>query len=141
MEMSTIVPIVLALLIFFGSVVSALNTVASKNEKIDLVFSLVQIVDRITETGVVTQKNFNDSIASLKGSLPVHFYVCITRVGDEDYSSCGLKSDDSTTPDQIFQKHSQDLISATFPITYQTTKDGVPFNEVNKVLVMVWKGA
>lgn len=150
MEMGTIIPIVLALLIFFGSLVSAMNTVNQKNRRIDLVFSLIQIVDRVTEAGVITKKNFNEVQSVLKETIPVNYYICVTTYDDDQYSRCGTgrglvaaKQDDLKykSPQQIVGSLSGEYVSAAFPVTYQVTKDGVPFNEVNRMLVIVWQGA
>ena len=143
MEMSTIVPVVLALLLFFGSVVSAINTVNEKNAKIDMVFSLVQIVDRLTEAGVITEERFHSVVEILRSSMPVNFYVCVTDIRDTDYSRCSLegsKPEGIGSAEEAERRAAGDYISATFPVTVQVDRDGVPFNEVKKILVMVWEG-
>ena len=147
MDMSTIIPIVLALLLFFGSVVSAINTVSKKNRQIDLVFSLVNVVDTLTQTGVITKENFKRSVGILRSSLPVNFYVCITDVNDDQYNNCILRADKTSTnvtkspQDIISTLKTRSYLSFAFPVTYQVVdKNGIPFNEVKKVLVIVWQG-
>ena len=146
MEMGTIIPIVLALLLFFGSVVSALNTVEKKNKQIDLVMSLVQVVDRITETGVLTKEQFDEATDVLKETLPANFFVCVTSYDDSTYRNCTMKkakpdSWSTYTPQTLVTRlRNRDLISAAFPVTVQVNVNGVPFNEVKRMLVIVWEG-
>ena len=146
MDMTIIVPIILALLLFFGSVVSAINTVSEKNRKIDLVFSLVNVVDTLTQAGVITQKNFGESVALLQKTLSSGFYVCITDVNDEEYEDCELVASkeegniEERRPQEIINTlHNKDYVSFAFPVTVQEEKDGIPFNEVKKALVVVWE--
>ncbi len=150
MEMGTIIPIVLALLIFFGSLVSAMNIVNQKNKRIDLVFSLIQIVDRVTEAGVITKNNFNEVQSVLKQTIPVNYYICITTYDDDLYTRCGngnglvaAKQDDLKyeSPQNVIKSISEEYVSAAFPVTYQVMRGKVPFNEVNRMLVIVWQGA
>ncbi len=146
MEMSTIVPIVLALLVFFGSVVSALNTVEKKNRQIDLVLSLIQIVDRTTEAGVLTKPRFHEAMNVVRQTLPVNFYVCVTRYNDSTYNQCELWDAKTSeynypSPNSVVNKlRNVDYISVAFPVTYQIEMGGVPFNEINRMLVIVWEG-
>ena len=147
MDMGTIVPIVLALLLFFGSVVSAVNTVNKKNRKIDLVFSLVNVVDTLTQTGVVEENSLEQAVELLRNTLPASFYVCITDVNDDNYTQCTLKASkengtgEKRDPDYVINHLNTDYLAFTFPVSYQVEKDGVPYNEVNKMLVIVWQGA
>ncbi len=147
MDMTTLVPIVLALLLFFGSVVSAINTVSEKNRKIDLVFSLVNVVDTLTQAGVITQDNFEDAVELLQNTLPNGFYVCVTEVDDDQYNDCIYSASkergtgETRRPEEVLLSlKNRDYVSFSFPVTVQEDRGGVPFNDVKKMLVIVWEG-
>jgi len=140
-EVMTIIPVVLALLIFFSSMVTALNKVTEKNKKTELTLTLVWIVDRLTESGVLSDERWDEIEELLKDNTTSNFFVCLSEVEGGSCLRTMGKGVDATNIGGVVGKIKGDYVTATFPVSYQINKGGVPFNDVKKITVIVWQGA
>ncbi len=117
-DMGAIIPIVMALLLFFGTLVYTINTIEEKNKKMELLFALFEVSNMLTEKGVVT----DEWIEKVKETLE-----------NDDYEFCIEKRGENTC-----EARSPTYISLEFPVSFQTNKDGIPFNEIRVLKVVVW---
>lgn len=140
-EVMTIIPVVLALMIFFGSMVSALNKVAEKNSRTEMALTLVWIVDRLTESGVLSDERWDELESLLKENTPMNFFICLSDIRGLGCKKVIAKGTDASDIGSAVKDIRGDYITATFPVSYQINKDGIPFNEVKKITVIVWQGA
>lgn len=154
-DVSTIIPIVLALVLFFSSVVWAINRVNSLNDDIQMSLDAIRIAETFTQTSYLTRQSFLDfcdvavtqfgSQPFVAAVLPMNEYrkvprgdpkSFLTRVYDKAQMKCPRNLNVSTT----LGKASKVLVNA-FPVLVQEQGGGTPRNELYVMVVGLWRVA
>jgi len=144
-DVSIIIPIAVAIILFFSALAWAISTIQSTNATVDLSLKIVDLADVFTSPGVLTSKSFDQSCSSaLTLANGYGFVVYITSPDNpatlQDVVAGSVSADVCPNPPPSVPEHASVLVRA-FPIPYQTSKDGLPYNDVNLLVVAVWKGA
>ncbi len=145
-DVPVIVPIVVALLLFFSSLNFALDRVSKANNQIDLTLKALELADVFTQGTIITQNGFNASCEVAKTSFPgFGFVVAImdidasirARDPQQMYSSLKSKSPRCFTEPAPGKK--QTVIVKAVPVVSQEIEGGIPVNKLKKMVVMIWK--
>ncbi len=121
MDVGSVIPVVVAVMIFLGAMATALNTINERNEVIDLAVAMAKIVDTITRENVITKKGFGEAVTLLEATEDVSFHVSITCEN-------GRGTDGGDKPPEGVRK-----ITRKYPVVYE--------NELCFMEVSVWRGA
>lgn len=142
-DVPMVVPITLALIVFFSSLTWAIDTVNSTNRRVDMTVATIRISDAFAQWGILTDKEWDLSCNIIKDKEK-GIYFSVYLVSPEDLDSFLKKGEavdlkrceapSAETP----SKHNK-LYVRFFPITYQS-KSGADIvdNNVCFLVVMVW---
>lgn len=153
-DVPTIVPIILALVLFFSSIVWAINRVNSLNDDIQMSLDLIRVAETFTQTAYITHQSFQDFCDVTKtqfGSqpfvvavLPMETYKQISR-GDpksflvEIYNRAQMKCPKNISNlSSALSRASKVLVSA-FPVLVQDIT--LPRNDLRVMVVGLWRAA
>ena len=141
-DVSIVVPMAVAIVLFFAALAWALNTIQGTNTSVDLTLKIVDLADVFTSPGVVTAESFDQSCKSATALMSGYGYLVYITSPDSpksigDAFSGGPICSSVLSADQI-PKHAT-VVTRAFPIPFQTTRNGLPFNEVNLLVVSVWR--
>ncbi len=135
-ETFTILPVVIAVIMFFLSISVALNIVDEKNRKIDMVMSMLELVDKVSSFMPLDEEKIEDMRKILEGSISTQFVVCIK---DVDKRSCEYEIYSTLNYEAVKRSKDLDKLAYVFPVAFQIKKDDIPFNEVKEMVVIVWQ--
>jgi len=152
-DVPMIVPIVLALLIFFGALSWATGVVNKTNERVDTILALIRVADAFTQWGVITDQTWDESCDAIRTKeQDVGFVACLVGPGNvkdvlEDLRTPGgglnpyaCPSLSCTSPgvDRYLPRRTSYVLVRYFPVTYQVDMGGSVRNDVNFLVVAVW---
>lgn len=148
-DVSIVIPMAVAIILFFSALAWAISTIQETNASVDLTLKAVDLADLFTSPGVVTAGSFKDACDSaftLASGYGFLVYVTspdkpVTLEDVRNGSTPSLMCPNSGSPINI-PSHTS-VITRAFPIPYQSSSGtgGLPYNDVNLLVVTVWKGA
>lgn len=154
-DVPMIVPIALALIIFFASLSWAINTVNSTNRRVDMTLAIIRVADAFAQWGVLTEDTWNQSCNAIKDKeKSIYFLAYLVEPDDLDDSLRSLRYNDKLAPNSVnvhaydnkrcnsvplvVPKKVTDVYVRFFPITYQIQNNGVVENDVLFLVVVTW---
>ncbi len=153
-DVPMIVPIVLALFVFFGALGWATSAVNRTNSEVDMSLALIRVADAFAQWGVLTDDTWKTSCEAVTTKIQdVGFTVCLTspeQVGNvlnsikNDIKSgnqiCGgmTYSCASAWSQSHPPRRGAPLLVRYFPVVFQTSTDTSVRNDVNFMVVVVW---
>ncbi len=146
-DVPMIVPIAASLILFFGALAWAVNTVNSTNSAVDLDLSLLQVADSFAQQGIITPDNFKATCERVRGSQEsVYFVVVLSDSGTAPppairdlYNTIPRNSSKVCTNASVHPRPGQHVIVRVFPVTYQ--EHGSACNRLWFLWVVVWPKA
>ncbi len=150
-DVPVIVPIVIALLLFFGALGYTMDRVNSANESIDLTLKLLELSDLFTQGTIITDDSFSSACQVAETSFPGFGYA--VGIVDMDSSPSGNPKDTLriiclSSPHCVSSNYCsgfpaglerKTVIVKEFPVVYQDVGSNPPINELKKMVVMIWK--
>ncbi len=141
-DVTIVIPIAVAIVLFFSALAWAISTIQDTNSSVDLTLKIVDLADLFTSPGVITQGSFKQACNSAFTTVTgLGFSVYVTSADNPQPCAdvqggwvCTSRSDGSACPPQ----HVTSLTRA-FPVPLQESRDGLPYNDVNLLVVTVWK--
>ena len=152
-DVPTIVPIVLSLVLFFSSVVWAINRVNDVNGDIQLALDSVRLAETFTQTAYVTPDLWNKFCDAAKTQFPGRrFLVAITTFDEwkDVKNPVTWISGKLGNPSGLYVcargergeiERARRIVVHAFPILVQEQGGSVPKNELNVLVVGIWQGA
>ncbi len=143
-----VVPVAIALILFFGALSWATSHVNAVNQQVDLALALLRVADSFAQPGVVTESSFDQSCSAVKGSeTSVNFAVCLVSPDNlanylkgissgSSGGSCVKKCYTASIPRRL-----PGMITNYFPVSYQVSSGSLPENDVYFLVVTVWPRA
>jgi len=139
-DVSIVVPIAVAIILFFAALAWAISTVQKTNGSTDLTLKLIDIADVFTSPGVLTKSAFSQlcgSAMTIASGYGFCAYITSPTSPTPLRSASGAALHCGAC-DSI-PKHVT-VLSRAFPIPLQTQYNGLPYNDVNLLVVAVWQG-
>jgi hypothetical protein len=148
-DVSIVIPIAVAIILFFSALAWAISTIQKTNADVDLTLKVVDIADIFTGPGVLTDRSFRQSCDSaLTLAEGYGFVAYITDPNNPimiDQSNHRFSSYPGlvcpANPDLTRIPARGKLIIRAFPVPFQDSSGGLPRNDVKLLVVAVWKGA
>ncbi len=150
-DVPTIVPIVLSLVLFFSSVVWAINRVNDVNDDIQLALDSVRLAETFTQTAYVTPDLWGKFCTAAKTQFPGRFFVATITTFEEwknvndpqDWLLSGGTSQFfcSNVPSGWSGKNARRVVINAFPILVQEPGGEIPKNDLRVLVVGIWQGA
>ena len=137
-DIPVIIPVVLALVIFFGSLSWTVTRMGDVDAYVDVSVKLLEIADVFVQQGVITDAVFSSYCDVAKNSFPGYgFIVAVVSMNTdiEDALKCSTTLCCSTGTIPVRKR----VLVRAFPVTYQMDVGGTPFNEVYKMVVATWR--
>lgn len=141
-DVPMIIPIALALILFFSSLAWAINTVNSVNRRVDTTIATIRVADAFAQWGMLTGDSWDMSCNVIKDQeKAVYFSAHLVRPDELDDF---LRSfDDDLDVKRCESLHLQrprgsDVYVRFFPVTYQEPDGGVVENKVYFLVVRTW---
>lgn len=150
-DVSIVVPMAVAIILFFSALAWAISTIQDTNASVDLTLKAVDIADVFASPGVITKSSFDQACTSAETlASGYHFVAYLTnpdnpitlediRGGTYPTLMCPNPATTLFSPNQI-PKNRTVLVRA-FPIPFQESGSALPYNDVNLLVVVVWQGA
>jgi hypothetical protein len=150
-DVPIIIPIAVALIMFFASFGWAIKTVNEANDRVDMTLSLIRVADAFSSQGVINKSLFNNICDSAKSS--------ITDVGFLVFHATDLKKLNNLVKHHLKKGtmpcsyntskypcctnsktlSSNRMLVRVFPVTYNSSVgSSVPENNVTYLVVVVW---
>ncbi|MDN5358541.1 MAG: hypothetical protein PWP76_384 [Candidatus Diapherotrites archaeon] len=149
-DVPMVVPIALALILFFVALSWATSTVNRTNTEVDLTLALIRVADAFAQWGVLTDSSWDTSCGTVQQKeTSVYFYVYLVDPADLDASLASFASSISAlsapsnaektcvSPGARPPVRGEDVLIRFFPVTYQNSGD-VIHNDVKFLVVAVW---
>ena len=144
-----IVPIAASLILFFGALAWAINTVNHTNSAVDMDLSLLQVADSFAQQGIITLDNFKTTCDRVRGSQESVFFV-VALSDDGKTPPPPINNIFRNTPQNdpvnlvctnatIQPRQGQHVIVKVFPVTFQG--NGSACNKLMFMWVVVWPKA
>ncbi len=153
-DVPTIVPIVLSLVLFFSSVVWAINRVNDVNDDIQLALDSVRLAETFTQTAYVTPDLWGKFCTAAKTQFPGRFFVATITTFDDwktvDNPQDWLLNNNnhnssefycSNVPSGWSGKNARRVVINAFPILVQEQGGEIPKNDLRVLVVGIWQGA
>ncbi len=146
-DVSIVIPIAVSIILFFSALAWAISTIQNTNSSVDLTLKAVDLADVFASPGVITDKSFSSACSSaITLANGYGFLVYVTSpthpatVSDVENRRRTPTLICPASPVPQIPKRTT-VITRAFPIPYQETLAGLPYNDVNLLVVTVWKGA
>lgn len=153
-DVPMVIPIALALILFFSALSWATSTVNRTNSRIDTTLALIRVADAFSQWGVLTDSAWDKSCDSLRQrEKDVYFFAYLVEPNNLQDSVRSLSAGDpvNLNPSHVFNgkrcisdafslpKRGTPLLVRYFPVTYQRdTASGSVENVVRFLVVVVW---
>lgn len=145
-----IVPIALALILFFSSLSWAVNIVNSVNRRVDMTIAAIRVADVFAQWGVLADDTWELSCNAIKDKeKAVYFSAYLVKPENLDASLKDLGGRNPRTNNSNVLKSCMsasfkspatltDVYVRFFPVTYQNVVNGMVNNEVFFLVVRTW---
>ena len=149
-DVPMIVPIALALILFFSSLSWAVNTVNSVNRRVDMTIAAIRVADVFAQWGVLTDDTWELSCNAIRDKeKAVYFSAHLVKPENLDVFLRGLKGQNPAPNNPHVLKSCMsaslkapnkftDVYVRFFPITYQNVVNGMVDNGVFFLVVRTW---
>ena len=140
-DVPVIVPIVLALLIFFGSLSWAIQQTNAVNDSLDLFLGLMGIMEIFTQGNFLTNKDFTTYCNMARDQYPDYgFIVALVDVDTPVNRVIESKAGQPRCEHEAqSMKQARNVLVRAVPVVYQEMRSGIPYNVIKKLVVGVWK--
>lgn len=141
-DVPMVIPIALALILFFSSLTWAINTVNSVNRRVDTTVATIRVADAFAQWGVLTGDTWDLSCKVIRDQeKSVYFSAHLVKPDDlEDFLNSFSDRFDLKSCESVASRKpgGSSVYVRFFPVTYQELRNGVVENKVYFLVVRTW---